>query len=158
MRGNNTVNNQYNADLKIEVENQFLYSNVTVDYKCNLSGTKVLNFYIYKDMEIESIICDRTMRYEVGKEIAEWSPFVLESKLIKLIFDEPINENEIININFRYKGHINLVTQYGINRLTKEWIELGLYTPWFPLNEIINQEIRDNFNLLLIQEQMPDSM
>ncbi|MFL0267411.1 M1 family aminopeptidase [Candidatus Clostridium radicumherbarum] len=133
--------NFYNADLKIEVENQFLYSAVTVNYKCNLSSTKVLNFYIYKDIQIENVTCDKKMRYEVGSEKIQWSPFVLESKLIKLLFDEPIYENEIININFKYKGHINLVTQYGINRLTKDWIELGIYTPWFPLSKKLEQAL-----------------
>lgn len=137
----NNKYNFYNANLKIEVENQFLYSNVIVNYKSNLSSTKVLNFYIYKDIQIENITCDKKMRYEVGNEKIEWSPFVLESKLIKLLFDEPIYENEIININFKYKGHINIVTQYGINRLTKDWIELGIYTPWFPLSKKLEQAL-----------------
>ena len=138
------MNNQcnlYNADLDIDVVNQFLYSNVEVNYICNLPSTTVLNFYIHKDMEIEEIKCDRTMSYEVGKEIAEWSPFVLESKLVKLIFTQPINENQTININFKYNGHINIVTRYGLNRLTKNWIELGIYTPWFPLSENFEQAL-----------------
>lgn len=117
--------NVYNADLKIDVENQFLYSDVILGYKCILPGTKALDFYIYNGMEIEDITCDRPIRYEIGKETARWSPFVLESKLIKILFDEPIYENEIVKINFKYKGRINIVTQYGINRLTKDWVELG---------------------------------
>lgn len=125
----------YHIDLEIDVENQLLYSNTIINYYCNLSSSKVLNFYIYKDIVIEDITCDRAMTYEVGKEIAEWSPFVLESKCINLIFDQPILERERIEINFKYIGNINISTLYGVNRLTKEWIELGIYSPWFPLYE-----------------------
>lgn len=131
----------YDVSLKIDVENQFLYSNVKLKYHCSLSSTDLLKFYIYKDIEIDNIVCDKAMEYKVGKEVAEWSPFISESKLIKLTFNDPIHKGESINIHFRYKGHINVVTQYGINRLTRDWIELGLYTPWFPLSERLEQAL-----------------
>lgn len=133
--------NSYNTELKIDVLNQILYSNVEVNYICSLPSTTVLNFYIHKDMEIEEIQCDRTMLYMVEKETEEWSPFVLESKRVKLTFIQEIYEHQTIKINFKYKGHINIVTDYGLNRLTKDWIELGIYTPWFPLSEQIEQAL-----------------
>lgn len=141
----------YNIDLKIDVEKQFLYSNVKLKYCCNLPSINELKFYIHKDIDIDDIICDRTINYEVGEEMEEWSPFILESKLIKLSFDVPILVNESVNIDFNYKGHINIVTQYGVNRLTKDWIELGLYTPWFPLCEKFEEAIF-NVNIQMSDE------
>lgn len=56
-----------------------------------------------------------------------------DAKLVKLIFQEPIIEHQSLNIRFTYKGYLNIVSPYGVNRLTKDWIEVGIYTPWFPL-------------------------
>lgn len=131
----------YNIDLEIEAGNHFITSNTKLDYYCKEASTNTLKFYIYKDMQLEAITCNRKISYEVGKEVDNWSPFILESKLIKISFEESIYEGEYISIQFKYKGHINIAKLYGINRLTKEWIELGLYTPWFPLNEKLEQAL-----------------
>lgn len=136
----------YNIDLKIDADNQHLYSNVKLDFYCNLQSTNILNFYIHSDMEIEDITCNIPFKYEIGEKIADWSPFILESKLIKLSFDKPILKGQKISIYFKYKGYINIVTKYGINRLTSDWIELGMYTPWFPLHESFREAI---FNVII---------
>lgn len=133
----------YNIDVKIDVENQLLYSNTTINYYCNMPITSMLNFYIYKDIIIEDINCDRIMTYEVDEKIAEWNPFVLESKCIKLVFEEPVLQSERIKIDFKYKGTIGISTLYEVNRLTKELVELGIYAPWFPLSEGMELAIFD---------------
>lgn len=129
----------YDIDLEIDTEKQLLYSNVKMNFHCNIPSVNILNFYIYKDIEVEEIKCDRTISYDVGKEIADWSPFIKKSKLIKILFDQPLSKNENVNIEFKYKGSINIIAPYGENRLTKDWVELGIYTPWFPLYEKIEQ-------------------
>lgn len=125
----------YDIDLKIDVDKQYLHSNVRLDFYSNVSSANVLKFYIHRNMKIDKITCNRDFRYEIGEEIADWSPFVLESKLIELSFDEPILKGEKLEVNYIYEGHLNIVTKYGINRLTEDWIELGMYSPWFPLHE-----------------------
>ena len=134
---------RYTIDLKIDIEKQLLESDTRLSYLCRLPSTEDLYFYIHKDMEVEEIISDRKVSYEVGSKIAEWSPFVLESKQLKLTFDEPILKDERVDIRFKYKGQIDTVTKYEVNRLTKEWIELGIYTPWFPLHESMEQVLFD---------------
>lgn len=134
----------YDIDLKIDVDRQYLYSNVKLDFYSNVPSTNGLKFYINKDIEIYKITCNRGFRYEVGERIADWSPFILESKLVELSFDESILKGEKLEINFIYEGHLNIVTKYGINRLTEDWIELGMYTPWFPLHESFREAF---FNL-----------
>ena len=33
---------------------------------------------------------------------------------------------------FEYRGCPGIVSQWQVNRLTPEWVELGMYAPWFP--------------------------
>ena len=129
------MNNIYDIDLDIDVVNQFIYSKVKFKYYCNLSKIKELNFYLHKNMEIEKIISDKKMTYEVSKEISKDCPFILEGRLIKISFEDLIYENNIINISFKYKGHIDFVTEDKVNRITEKWIELNLYSAWFPLEK-----------------------
>lgn len=139
------LNSTYDIDVKIDVENHFLFSNVELTYYCNAPCRKELHFYIYKDLQVESVICDRKFTYEISNQIANWNPFVLESKLIKINLAEPIHEG-FMRISFQYKGFLNIVSEYGVNRLSKNWIELGLYTPWFPLAENLDEAL---FNVKL---------
>ena len=57
----------YTIDLKIDIEKQFLYSNAKLNYHCNLPSTNVLKFYIHKDMDVDDIICDRTISYDISR-------------------------------------------------------------------------------------------
>ncbi len=132
----------YDIDLKIDVDKQYLYSNVKLDFYSNVPSTNVLKFYIHKDIKIDRVTCNRGFRYEVEEQVADWSPFILESKLMKLSFDEPILKGEKLEINFIYEGHLNIVTKYGINRLTEDWIELGMYTPGFHYMKVLEKHFQ----------------
>jgi len=127
--------NSYSVDLIIDVKNQFISANVLFNYHCKEFATNELKLYIYKDITIDKICSDREMIYQVDEEVTDWCPFILESKLIKITFGKAIAIGENININFQYKGHISLLTKYGINRISMDWVELGLYSPWFPIVE-----------------------
>lgn len=127
--------NSYEIDLLIEPKNKFLKANVNMGYVVKEDGVKEINFYIYKDLQVKEIICDEMVSFKLGENIAEWSPFVLESEKITLEFDSPLTKGSVLDISFQYSGNIHLVTQYEINRITEDWLELGIYTPWYPLSE-----------------------
>lgn len=130
--------NIYNIDLGIDVNKKCITSIAKLIYNCKTNDLKELNLYIHKDIEVEDINCDQEISYQISNNISYWCPFVLESKLIKIEFKENLNLDDKINIEFKYKGYLDIINPYGINRLTKGWIELGLYTPWFPLIETLD--------------------
>ncbi len=39
------------------------------------------------------------------------------SELVELCFQEPILEKEVVEINFKYKGKLDIVSKYKVNRL-----------------------------------------
>lgn len=125
--------NIYNIDLEIDTNKKFITSIAKLIYNCKTKELKELNLYIHKDIEVEYINCDKEISYQISKNVSDWCPFILESKSIKIAFKKNLNLDEKINIEFKYKGYLDIINPYGVNRLTKEWIELGIYTPWFPL-------------------------
>lgn len=130
-----TKYNKYDMSLYIDAINNFIRANATFNYVCKEDAIKELFLYIHKDITMESIVCDELASYEVGKELAEWSPFIAESKRITIRFNKPLLKGEKVDIKFNYNGYINKVGEAGINRITNDWIELGIYSAWFPLTE-----------------------
>ena len=133
--------NSYEIDLLIEPKKSFLKVNANMGYLVKEDGVKEINFYIHKDLQVEKIICSGMINFKLGENVAEWSPFVLESKKITLQFDSPLKKDSVLDISFQYRGNIHLVTQYEINRITENWLELGIYTPWYPLSEEMGQSL-----------------
>lgn len=124
----------YNIDVCVLPKTKELKARVNLDYINSVDGTQHLKFYIHKDIVIKDITCNHLVSYAVGDGVEAWCPFVLESKVIQINLAKPINAGEALAISFDYSGVIDIVTQYGVNRISEDWVELGLYTPWFPLN------------------------
>lgn len=133
--------NYYEVDLSIEPERSFINVNLNLRYFVQEDNEKEIVFYIHKDINIEEIICNEMDTFDVSEGIEEWSPFVLESKKIKLVLKKPLLKDDKLNIKFKYNGYINTVTKYGINRITEDWIELGVYTPWYPLTKRMEESL-----------------
>lgn len=131
----------YDIFVNLDVKHQFINSRVCLTFNINEKQVDELMFYIHKDFNIKSITCDFMGSFEIGQSIAQWSPFILESKYIKVFLRDKISQAKTITLNFEYEGHLDLVTQYGINRITDYWVELGFYTPWFPLTQGFNSSL-----------------
>ncbi|MTI69054.1 MAG: M1 family metallopeptidase [Firmicutes bacterium] len=128
--------NSYNVNLSIDTINSFLKSEVNFTYYCKEEKINSLNFFIFKDLNIKSIKSNNIADYRVKEKIANWSPFIKESKEINIYFSKPLVKGEKVYIKFNYSGQIK---NLGINRITEKWIELGIYSPWFPLIEKIHK-------------------
>ncbi|MFD3447566.1 M1 family aminopeptidase [Microbacteriaceae bacterium 4G12] len=125
--------NKYKADVKLDIPQRHISCHVLFTYHAVEKSEQVLTLYLHHQLEIQQIECKGFLYYEVSEQVVEWSPFVLESKEIRIYLDQPLCLGESLDIMFSYSGQISLVTQFGINRISEEWTELGLYTPWFPL-------------------------
>ncbi len=139
----------YNIDVCVLPKSKALKAKVNLDYYNSIDSTQHLKFYIHKDIIIKSITCNHLESYTVGDDVEEWCPFVLESKVIEIKLAKPISKGETLAIQFDYSGVIDVVTQYGVNRISEEWVELGLYTPWFPLKptlELARFDVRLNID------------
>ncbi len=127
--------NRYDIDLNIDMSNKFISAISKLSYNCKKENLRELKLYIHKDLYVECISCNKNITYEIDTTISDWCPFILETKLIPILFNEKLYINENIDFIFKYSGCIDIISPYGINRLTNNWVKLGLYTPWFPLTD-----------------------
>lgn len=127
--------NYYDIELSINPKKQSIKVDTKLTYYCNEENINILNFYIHKDLIIHNINYNSLVKYRVEENIANWNPFISESKKVTTYFNKSLLKGEKIDIKFNYSGEIRGLGGSGVNRITEKWIELGVYAPWFPLVE-----------------------
>ena len=92
-------------------------------------GGDELVFCLHRDLKIASVTGIGIKGIRDGGEST--FPFATEARSI-VVELEDLGSQEY-EIQFKYQGHLGITTDWEVNRLTPQWVELGLYTPWFPL-------------------------
>jgi hypothetical protein len=57
-----------------------------------------------------------------------------EARAIQVELKQPLAEAERVDLHFEYSGVIDSWPWWSANIIDTEWVELGLYLPWFPYN------------------------
>ncbi len=90
-----------------------------------------LDFLLHEDLQVRAL---------EGDAVQEWSyidlppgAFAPEGRGVRVSLSEPQGVGRDTLIEVAYSGCIGTVTDFEINRITGEWVELGLYSPWFPV-------------------------
>lgn len=60
-------------------------------------------------------------------------PWMTEAAVLKVKLKHPVSQDDRVSFSINYSGCLGIITEWETNRLTPEWVELGLYAPWFPL-------------------------
>lgn len=145
--------NHYKNDLKIDVKNQNIFSNINLTYYGKNENEKEISFYLHRDLDIKNIKCSEMDKYTFEFP-ANGYQFLPEAKKLKIHLKKGLQRGEKLNIEFIYSGQLDIVSQWETNRITENWIELGMYSPWFPLVEdngvftyTVNLEIDSRYSI-----------
>lgn len=129
--------NKYEGRVELFPKQNELRCNLTLNYKVKEDNTDYLELYLYHNFFIDEIKSNQMKSYYYDEQITNWSPFVSESKLLKINFDKSYMIGDEVTIHFSYHGKVDIVSKWEINRLNEDFIELGLYAPWFPLTKML---------------------
>ncbi|QVK17455.1 hypothetical protein KHQ81_11430 [Mycoplasmatota bacterium] len=127
--------NHYQSKININPKTKFFSSDLSFTYYVKENKTTKLEFYLYKNFSLQSIQSDDILNYQLGEEIIDWCPSVLESKLLIINLKRIYHKGEQINVHMIYQGQVDIVSKWEINRITEPFIELSLYSPYFPLTK-----------------------
>jgi len=83
-------------------------------------------------MGMVKITSKNNISYEVSKGVVPCIRFIPETKEVCI-------EGEEKNLTFNIKYAGKIINNITINQVKKEWTELGLYLPWFPVNEKVGR-------------------
>lgn len=120
----------YNLNVKIDVESKMLEINgiVLIDFK----GHDRISLILWKNSEIHKIKSNGTdIRYSFNTKSK--SPIIYIPNGGKLSLANPSKSTKAQAVYFNYDCDMRNVSGWG-KSFTDEWIELGYYCAWFPLN------------------------
>lgn len=124
-------NSFYKANLEIDVEKQFISVDMQISYCISEERTREISFLLHENLNIIHLGGTRVQSYEFNKATKTMLP---EAGTLVVYLKEDEVKGEKINIQLSYRGSLGIFKPTGENRVTKEWVALGLYFPWFPLN------------------------
>lgn len=126
---NGMKHSHFEINAAIDPVSQIVAMEGTLDIICKDTLTSELSFRIHKQFEVENFKVDNIVKYELDTSGATFSS---NSKELKFKLQQPVKAGEIIHIEFKYQGKITEWSKWSANTIGSEWVEMGLYFPWFP--------------------------
>ncbi|MEJ2628162.1 MAG: hypothetical protein P8078_06375, partial [bacterium] len=161
--GNDSKNNtdldnleysHYDIQLKIIPDEQFIKVTGNLKFLVMEDSLNELSFNLHKKLEISdfSINGDHSYQLDTSKTNVRWLPDAM-----KIIYPtkKKFYKGDIVNIEFSYQGRITEWPDWSANVIGADWIEIGLYFPWYPsINGLftykVSVDIAPDFNVFAI--------
>jgi hypothetical protein len=131
----NSISPIENSHYKIHLTIDPLHQSIKVDGLLNFliesDSISEFSFLLHKNLKINSFTFNNSNKFSIDStyEPARWQP-----DAIKLIYNSDITyqRGEVVNIEFNYEGKITSWPSWSANVIDTNWIEMGLYLPWYP--------------------------
>jgi hypothetical protein len=120
----------YNLNLKLNSEN----SHIEVDGYVVIDGehiNKRLTFALNKGLELSELNAQGVKRWYYDT-VPLGFIFMPDARRVILEFEDSLSKTGQVKIHFSYSGQMEKLPANFPNKLEDDWVELGLYYPWFP--------------------------
>ena len=118
----------------VEPERQFIGATVDLSFLSPADGLQVLTYYLHRQLELElvggSLVAGHVLANPDSAEI----PYMPEARAVRVRLSRPLAQGERTDLHFEYAGVVDAWPWWLANHISAQWIELGLYFPWFPYN------------------------
>lgn len=120
----------YDIDLEFNPGKQY----VAVDCQLDIPAqhrSDTLVFYLHRQLQVSNLEMEGKQEYILNTDSSDirYMPFATKYEIIT---DNPSHQN--ITVHMEYSGEITEWYGWSPSVISKEWTELGLYYPWYPLN------------------------
>ncbi|MCK4836519.1 MAG: hypothetical protein KAT17_07770 [Candidatus Aminicenantes bacterium] len=131
--GKNSLNH-YDIKLKLDPEHQVMSVQANVTLHSIESHTDSLTFYLHKQFRLKKVLGKGIQHFSFKKDISCPIAWIPEGRALVITLERKGDRTGPFNISLEYEGKITDWPVWSANVLTGEWVELGLYLPWFPCN------------------------
>ncbi len=124
----------YLVNLTLDPPVQTINAEVNLTMRPKTAANELL-FLLHRDLEVSALTAPGMLSFQRVDGLLAF-PFTPEATTWQVRFSEPLLAGQEITLLWRYQGHLPqpLCQPWEVNRLTPDWVELGLYAPWFPWN------------------------
>lgn len=129
----------YNFDVSIIPSGEKISSEVKLSYLNSNETTDSIAFLLHKNFVILSLSGENIADFSFDTTSDPPFPFTPEAGRLTIKLKNPVRKNEKVDMMLKYSGTIGIVSRWQTNRIERDWVELGLYTPWFPFDPDMNE-------------------
>jgi len=124
---------RYDARLQIDPEAATIQANVTVDLEL-APGEREATLLLNRGLTIDSLQADRPVSgYAFDRERREMLRYAAEATPLTVRLAAPDASGSTLRLALAYHGALE-PDSWGVNTVSPDWVELGLYSGWFPLD------------------------
>ena len=146
----------YDIQLKIIPDEQFIKVAGSLKYLVTKDSLDELSLNLHKKFVISnfSINGDNSYQLDTGNTNVRWLPDAM-----KIIYPtkKKFQKGGVLNVEFSYEGKITEWPAWSANVISSDWIEIGLYFPWYPsiygsFTYKVSIDIEPDYNVFAIGE------
>jgi hypothetical protein len=129
------TNNGLHYDLRLDLDPQthFLSVSGSIAYHSPQNRLERARFYLHRQFAIQRVEGRRVLGYQFETQTTESVPFLAQAAVLDVYFSPPLRRDETVLISFEYQGNLTEWPAESANLISPDWVELGMYLPWFPL-------------------------
>lgn len=125
----------YDTDVRIDVEAGSLEVRATVSYRADEGTAERVSFLLNHRVRLDEVTGPGVRSHTV--ESFEMIPWMV---VVEVELDGSVLPGSEVIVELRYAGSPEMPPG-GINRITEEWVELGLDSGWHPVFATLDQEM-----------------
>ena len=125
----------YSLHLELDPTAQYLTVEGELVFLVPDDGMEEAVFFLHRQLDVARIDGDQVLSWEEDRETEVPRIGMPDARWLKVYFEEPLLEGEAVTLEFSYQGKVTEWNELSANVLTEDWVEIGLYLPWFPWND-----------------------
>ena len=124
----------YRIDVDVRPSESSIRASVDLSFRSPQDSVEILRFYLHRQLSVDTVTGAAVAGYSPAVADPRPPPFMPEARAIEVTLNRPLWEAERIDLHFDYGGVVDSWPWWLANIIDEEWVELGLYLPWFPYN------------------------
>jgi hypothetical protein len=126
--------NHYQLAAYLDPPEGFLEASADLSFSAPSSGAQSAQFYLHRQLSVNEVRGPLVSEFRFDQAAPGPAPWIPEGGTLHISFMRPLLEGEKISLHIDYSGTISEWPAWSANVITEEWVEIGLYLPWFPYN------------------------
>jgi len=127
--------NHYEIEIKLDPAAQHIHVKLILGLTPAAPTPDNLIFFLHKQFTIHDVSGQGVESFSFDKDTPSPVNWMPEGRALAIGLDKKSIGNKRMKLIFEYEGIISEWPGWSANVITEEWVELGLYLPWFPYNQ-----------------------
>jgi hypothetical protein len=123
-------------DLKVDLKPAERSVGVHLDLAIDpsLASDGVLKFYLHRQFGIRRLSGAHVTGFVFDKDHGSGVGLLPSAGVLRVTLDGKASGRRPLRLSMDYSGTLTDITEWSANAMGPDWVELGLYLPWFPYN------------------------